>query len=82
MAQGLVVFGVINLFTGIDALFLARRNLDLGAPSGSAQDTAQVLDDRGLRSSKTDPNYVICPHCGMEQWKGCKECQKCRTHFG
>ena len=30
-----------------------------------------------VQQSKTSGDYVICPQCGLEQWKGYDLCQKC-----
>ena len=63
---------VSEAYPGIDAGLLANRQGNKGSVA---------LDERGLKISKTDPNYVICPNCGTEQWKGYTECQKCGAHF-
>jgi hypothetical protein len=72
MNEALVVLGVLSLLSGIDAWFLASRTRNRGSVA---------FDERGLKISKTDPDYVICPSCGMEQWKKYTECQKCGTHL-
>jgi hypothetical protein len=30
-----------------------------------------------VRKSKSSEGYVICPKCGLEQWNGYQNCQKC-----
>ena len=70
--EAFLIFGFLNLLSGIDAWFLASR------PGNRRSGT---LDKRGLKISRTDPDYVICPSCGTEQWKRYTECQKCGAHF-
>lgn len=36
----------------------------------------KVMPSKG-KHSKTDSDYVICQECGMENWKGYRECQRC-----
>jgi len=30
-----------------------------------------------IRESRTTKDYIICPKCGLEQWNGYSNCQKC-----
>jgi cbb3-type cytochrome oxidase subunit 1 len=35
-----------------------------------------------VHPSETNPDYVICPNCGLQQWKGGYEkCKKCDTQL-
>src|SRR3990170_3725183 len=35
-----------------------------------------------IQQSKTTQDYIICPKCGLEQWNGYKNCQKCGSKLG
>lgn len=40
--------------------------------------TNVVIKHKGIvQISETNKDYVFCPKCGFEQWKGYKNCQKC-----
>gem|GEM_PF-5438815 len=48
----------------------------------------RAWDGKGLRKRKAvsgkqsrDPDYIFCPHCGLEQWKEYVVCQKCGAHI-
>jgi hypothetical protein len=47
-------------------LFLAFRSILVE----KTRDIAVVLPS-------TDPAYLICPQCKLEQWRGYDQCQKC-----
>ncbi|MBD1852892.1 hypothetical protein [Leptolyngbya sp. FACHB-711] len=51
-------------------LFLAFRSIVIE----KTKDVEVVLPS-------TDPEYLICPRCKLEQWRGYDECQKCGKHI-
>jgi hypothetical protein len=57
------------LYGAISGIALITQILTSAAPAGVGKGTA--------RASETDPDYVFCPTCGLEQWKENKTCPKC-----
>jgi hypothetical protein len=51
-------------------LFLAFRSIVVE----KTKDVKRVLPS-------TDPEYLICPKCRLEQWRGYDRCQRCGKHI-
>lgn len=51
-------------------LFLAFRSI-----------MVEKTKDIEVALPSTDPEYLICPRCRLEQWRGYDECQKCGKHI-
>ena len=52
------------------------ESVDLASKSGLSK-LERIRQEHYPRFTKTDPNYILCPHCSFEQWVGYKKCQKC-----
>jgi hypothetical protein len=51
-------------------LFLTFRSIVVAKTKGIA-----------IVLSSTDPEYLVCPQCKLEQWRGYGECQRCGRHI-
>jgi hypothetical protein len=80
--------GWIGMFIGglgiVLGIFYSFKMTKQGAEvfTKTQPETAEIVNEKVKAIQEQEiPEYIICPKCGLENWKGYDKCQKCHARL-